>query len=464
MLKNRIFLYYNLVVVIIQGGVRLKKVFSFVLALLILFSSVPVHAAGNTENFPSLYSDYIYLAEKSTEKVLFQSNSTTQVATGYLSKIVTGMLVLESVTDFEEVVTVTQSDISGTESDTSAFLKNGEEMTVADLLYCLLVRGGCDAANVLARHVSGDVDSFVAKMNEYATSLGCENTVFKNPSGIDAPGQHTTAYDMYLIARAASDSDAYMSYADIAFKRIAPTNKTPDDRYFISNNYMLVTSTSVDKKYRDAYYYSKAHGIMSSETDDSGNSVVTLFRSGETECICVVLNAPRDPDTNFRGSYLDAKALGTWVFSSYRINTIATAKTVICEAPVSRSSKADYVVLTLAQDVTALFPTGTTVKDFETVTTLKENIKAPVKKGQVLGRIEYYYAGELYAASDLVAQNDLDSNTVLIVIDKMMTVISNPITWASVIAIVVIAIVIFAGKIRRRRRANMYRDANRFRK
>jgi len=122
------------------------------------------------------------------------------------------------------------------------------------------------------------------------------------------------------------------------------------------------------------------------------------------------------------------------------------------------------VVLTLAQDVTALFPTGTTVKDFETVTTLKENIKAPVKKGQVLGRIEYYYAGELYAASDLVAQNDLDSNTVLIVIDKMMTVISNPITWASVIAIVVIAIVIFAGKIRRRRRANMYRDANRFRK
>ncbi len=442
----------------------MKRIFLPLLAMLVLFSSASVHAADNSESFPSLYSDYIYLAEKSTGKVLFQSNSNTQVATGYLAKIVTGMLVLETVTDFDDVITVTQSDIAGTENDTSAFLKNGEEMTVADLLYCLLVRGGCDAANALARYVSGDIDTFVTKMNEYALSLGCENTVFKNPSGMDASGQHTTAYDMYLIARAASDSDAYMSYADIAFKRIAPTNKTPDDRYFISNNYMLVTSTSVDKKYRDAYYYSKAHGIMSSETDDSGNSVVTLFRSGETECICVVLNAPRDPNTNFRGSYLDAKALGTWVFSSYRINTIAAAKTVICEAPVSRSSKADYVVLVLAQDVTALFPTGTTVKDFETVTTLKENIKAPIKKGDVLGHIEYYYEDELYAACDLIAQNDLDSNTVLIVIDKMMTVISNPITWISVIAIAVIAIVVFAGKIRRRRRVNMYRDANRFRR
>lgn len=443
----------------------MKKAISFLLLLILLISTAPVaNAAGANDNLPYLYSDYIYLAEKSTEKVLYQSNAKTQIPTGYLAKIVTGMLVIREVEDLSVVMTVTQEDIDGTANEVSAFLKNGEEMSISDLLYCLLVRGGSDAANALARYVSGDRDTFVELMNSYVKELGCEQTVFKNPAGIDAPGQYTTAYDMYLIGRAASDSDVFMSYADVSFKRIASTNKTSDDRYFTSNNYLLVTSTSVDKKYRDAYYYSKAHGMMSSETDASGNSVVTLFRNGETECICVILNAPRDPNTNFRGSYMDAKALGTWVYSSFRITTIAEAKTAICEAPVSRSSKADYVVLVLESDITVLFPINTEPDDLETVTTVNENIKAPIKKGDVLGTIEYYYDGQLYATSNLVAQNDLASNAVLVVIDKMMTIIASPITWLVVALVIVVIILLVAGRIKRNRRKNMYRDANRFRK
>ncbi len=168
-----------------------KKVLYIILILSIIFPTISLAEDINLTNdskvnadFSTLniYSDCILLVEEDTGDVLFEKNAHEKMYPASTTKILTAIIVLEEC-DLDDTVTVSNSALAAVPPDyTTAKLQAGEQFSVLDVLYAMLLPSGNDAANVLAEHVSGSISAFADKMNEKAKLLGAENSHFTNPS------------------------------------------------------------------------------------------------------------------------------------------------------------------------------------------------------------------------------------------------------------------------------------------
>ena len=185
----------------------MKRAFSFFLAVILLICAciLPGSAAFNASlDTMGISADIVLLLNLDSNTVIFDKNADKVTAPASLTKITTAILTIENCQDLDAVVTVKQSSIdaiAGTNSSTAGLLA-GEELTVRQLLYCLLVRSANEAAVILADYIGGgSVPAFVQMMNDFAASLGCTNTHFVNPHGLDAEGHYSTARDLALITQ-----------------------------------------------------------------------------------------------------------------------------------------------------------------------------------------------------------------------------------------------------------------------
>ena len=135
--------------------------------------------------------------------VIYGKNSKEQYFPASITKIMTALLVLENCS-LDETVTFSRDAVYNVESgSTNAGIDEGEQMTVEDALYAMMLKSANEAANALAEHVSGTREAFGELMTARAKELGCQNTSFKNPSGLNDPEHYTTARDFALIVQAA---------------------------------------------------------------------------------------------------------------------------------------------------------------------------------------------------------------------------------------------------------------------
>ena len=168
-------------------------------------------------------------------------------------------------------------------------------MTVYDLLSAMMIASGNDAATLLAISVGGDLKGFVKLMNEKADELSMDGSHFQNPHGLTDENHYTTAHDLARAAREAMRDEDFRKIVGSKTLKIAPTNKTESERYYINTNNLLSTL-----RY-SKYYYDKATGIKTGHTEAAGSCLVASAKSGEKELICVVLKSEH--------SHEDAKAL-----------------------------------------------------------------------------------------------------------------------------------------------------------
>jgi len=131
----------------------------------------------------------------------------------------------------------------------TADLKEGEELTVDQLLHILLIASANDAAVVLAERVSGSVPDFAVLMNEKAKEIGCENTNFVNPDGVHDENHYSTAYDLALIGRYAMQNETFRSIVCETSYTLEPTNKDDKEREFTTTNFLLTTSSAYHYQY-----------------------------------------------------------------------------------------------------------------------------------------------------------------------------------------------------------------------
>ena len=177
----------------------MKKVLLF---LLLFFTCI-------RESFASTSSAYEYvLMDMKTGRVIDGKNYNTPALIASITKIMTCTLAIES-NKLDEVVVVDDTILDSFGS--GIYIKVGEKIKLRDLLYGLMLRSGNDAALMIAKYVSGSVDSFVNNMNNKANEIGMKNTVFNNPSGLDEVdgGNYSTAYDMALLTKYAMKYDEY---------------------------------------------------------------------------------------------------------------------------------------------------------------------------------------------------------------------------------------------------------------
>ena len=344
-------------------------------------------------------------------------------------------------------------------TDAVAYAKNIHEknypasltkvMTVKQLLQCMLIVSANEACNILAEWDAGSIAAFVDAMNAKAKALGCENTHFVNPSGLHDPDHYTSAWDLYLITKAAMQYPEFMEICDSA-KAVIPATNLSKERTLYTTNHLLSTWRVIG--YRDK----RAHGIKTGSTSDAGHCLISSAQEGELHFVSVVMGAERIEENGVGNllNFSETSHLFDYGFKNFAYRTILEDKEIIQEVPVSLS-KTDYVTVHPANNVESLFPRDLDPAELDRVISLPETVEAPVTAGDKLGTMELRDGDTVYASVDLLASSDVTADKFMVFRHNVSLFFKKPAvkTVAIVLAVLLVLLVIFrlTGLSRRRR-------------
>lgn len=386
---------------------RLTFIISTMLIVSILISMflLPASATYNDDvTAPNFESNVVYMESLDYGTVIFDRNSKTEVAIASLTKITTALVVLENCTDLDKQITVEQSTLNalaGTDSSTAG-IKAGEILTVRQLLNLLLVRSANEAACILAEYVGGSVDKFVDMMNEYVKALGCEHTHYMNVHGLDAEGHYSTAEDLAIIIKHALENEIFVDITSQATYTLAATNMRDEITY--SNTNLLLSNKS-------GYYYEYCTGIKTGSTDDAGLCLASVAEKNGCRYLCIIMGGDYVGASHSNGAFRETIQAYKWVYENIQLKIVAKKTTVVDVVDVDLAKGTDHVRLVPAEDVTALIPTSVDTSSIlvETVEgSVPESVKAPIKAGDVIGKANVTFGGDIIATVDLVAGEDVD--------------------------------------------------------
>ena len=247
------------------------------------------------------------IVETNTGKIIYEKDIYEQNYPASVTKILTAILTIENC-NLDDVATVSQTAISQIPTGyVIAPLYVGEQITIKDLLYALMLKSANDAAYVLAEHVGGSVDGFSEMMNKKAEELGCKNTHFVNPNGIHNQNHYTTAYDMYLISNYAMKNEKFKEVVSTYEYTLSPTNKHP-----LKDRIMKNTNNFVNPK--NAYYNKIINGIKTGTTKQAGNCLITNSSDNGLEFITVVLGAQ-----TANSKFSETKKMISFAYDNYKL-------------------------------------------------------------------------------------------------------------------------------------------------
>ena len=438
-------------------NLRFFSIFLVLVLLTGLFSSV-AYAAPEDDSFEQITvaAKAALLVDGDSGQVLLEQNADAQLYPASITKCMTALLVLEAVNEgklsLDQVVTASQTAIDMLTADSStAGIKVGEQLTVEQLLYCVMVQSANEACYILAEAVCGDIDTFVAKMNVRAQELGCENTNYVNPCGLHDPQHYTSARDIYLVTKEAMKYSLFMTMAGTT-KYVLPATNMSKERICRTTNYLLDQWRAV------GYLYSPAKGIKTGHTSDAGYCLVSYAEKNDRSLIAIVLGAEAVKDENGNTkiqSFSESKRLLEWGFSDFHRTTILDKSELIEQIPVTLSRKTNYVVVHPAESVETLLPKNLSPEDLIREITLDDtSVKAPVTLDQKLGTITLKdSSGAVYVTTDLLALNDVPASKILVLLYHLELFFDHLIVKiAAVVLLVLLALAIITLLRRRPRR------------
>ena len=422
---------------------KTKRFLALFLVLILSFCLVPPALADEPAlpKEPDINCQAALLVDYNTGLPLYAKNEHQEMYPASLTKIMTALLVLEAVDSgklsLTDSLTASRSAMTtGLDEDGSnAGIQEGEIMTVEQYLTCMLVVSANEACNVLAEAVSGSVSAFVDAMNAKAQALGCENTHFVNASGLHDPQHYTSAWDLYLITRAAMEHEDFMRICDTG-KAVIPATNLSEERTLHTTNYLIDVWRS------RGYINADAHGIKTGSTDAAGHCLVSSAIRGSLHFVSVALGGERKTleDGEIRTySFYDTNQLFKWAFENFSYQTVALETEEIQEVPVELS-KTDHVTVHPAGDAEVLLPKTLSPDLLERDVELQASVDAPVSAGQKLGTMTLSYDGITYATLDLVASFDVEASRLKTLLRSIQDFFSK--TSVRVVGIIVLLLLI----------------------
>ena len=317
------------------------------------------------------------LMDADTGQVLYEKNPTEESLIASTTKIMTALVVLEQ-GDPEKTVMV-PAEAVGIEGS-SMYLKAGEELTVEQLLYGMMLSSGNDAAVALALSMDDSIEDFAARMNEKARDLGLSHTSFANPNGLDSEGNYSTAYDLAKITQAALNTPGFIEIVSAKTIQCGA-------HYLVNHNKLL-------------WQYDGALGVKTGYTKKAGRILVGAAEQKGRRLISVTINAPND--------WQDHKTMLDYGFSQYQETTVLSANQQVGQLPVISGTM---------QSVPAVVQDGLTAcllpeERAEITVYLPHFVYAPVEKGQEIGSAAVYLGekclGKLpvYAGADCLEMGE----------------------------------------------------------
>lgn len=433
--------------------------FRFLAVFLLLALFLPGSALALEDPAPQATAALV--VDATYGEVLYEMNAHEKRYPASITKIMTALLTLEAVERGElaldDIITAPPGIHFGLTADsTTQNIRNGEQMTLEDLLYCTLVASANEACNVLAYAVSGDTAAFVERMNQRAAELGMTGTHFTNTHGLHDDEHYTTAWDIWLVASEAMKNETFREMVATKSYTVPATNISKERTFYNTNGLLTAWKYS-------GYVYPPTIGIKTGTTTEAGYCLASAAELDGRTLYCVVLGAElvKQPDQSYRRmNFVESTRLLEWGFNNFSYRTIWESSEPVKQLPVTLS-ETDHVLVRSEGSISALLPKDVDPDDFtQTVTLYTDSVEAPVTKGQVLGEITLSYEGRDYGTLDLVALNDVERSELMYRIDRVEQFIAQP--WFKFAVIGVVAFVLFliilitALTRKKRRRARSY--------
>ena len=353
---------------------RFKVLLSLCLSLFFLFSYL----------IESVYADDIYIDAISaialdcdSKIVLYEKNAFTPIEIASTTKIITALVAIKCGNlDKKVVVSEKASSIRGSEIG----LKKGEEITLRELLYGLMLRSGNDAAIAIAEGISGSVDEFLKLMNEYALEIGLLNSNFESPHGLDSSNHYSTAYDLALVTVKAKEIKLFN---DIVSSKDIDAKDYNFTRSYHNINKILWTLPN-------------ATGVKTGYTGRAGKCLVTSVKIQNRDVVIITLNCtPRWKETEKISKYVE---------KNYEYKKLVSKGDIL--GYLNIKDEVENVEIISKRDI--IIPVK---KDEDIQIKVKKplyEVCAPIQEGQKVGRVEIYTNNKLLFTEALVAKNSVE--------------------------------------------------------
>ncbi|QEY34011.1 D-alanyl-D-alanine carboxypeptidase [Caproiciproducens galactitolivorans] len=362
---------------------KLKKLSACFLVVTMLVSILPVRAAALSD--AEVKAPSALLMESQTGKVLYEKNAHEKRPCASITKVMTLLLVMEALDSGKIKLTdmVSASEHAASMGGSDIWLKPGETMTVDDMLKATVIASANDAAVALAEYVSGSEDEFLQQMNQKAKQLGMNDTCFKNCNGLDEDGHVTSAYDVAVMSRELIKHKKIFDYTKIWIENIRG-GKT-----------QLVNTNKLLKSYRGIT------GLKTGTTGKAGSCISATAERDNVKLISVILGA-----SNTKDRFSSACTLLDYGFANWAVTTPALPKEAL--KPINVINGMNPTVETTAETGSNILVPKGKANDIQYSVTLNENVTAPVKKGQIVGKIVYKLGNEVVKECPICAKNSVE--------------------------------------------------------
>lgn len=362
----------------------MKNFIAIILAIALLNSTIYVYANDDIE----ITAKSGIAMEMSTGKILYQHNAFEALPLASITKVMTMLLVAEALERGE----ISLEDMVSTSSHAASmggsqiWLKENEVMSVADLLKACAVASANDAAMVLAELVGGSEENFVGMMNIRAIELGMENTNFINPTGLDAAGHYSSAYDIAIM------SCELMKHEYITTLTCIWMDSLRDGATELVNTNKLVR------------FYEGCTGLKTGTTDDAGSCLAATASRDSMSVVTVVLGADNSTDR-----FSDAKKLLDMSFTNFSVYELTPDNTYMPLIKV-KGGLLEYVDVQV-EEYLSLVVDKADISTLKSAIMIEEEFAAPIAMGDVLGEILVLNGEEELAKLELIASHDVEAKT-----------------------------------------------------
>lgn len=347
----------------------------------------------------------VILYELDSETLVYSWNPDQRLDPSGMNKLMTALLALE-MGDPDAVVTVSRSALDSVAiGSVSAGLKAGEEITLRDLLYCMMVGSANDAAAVIAEYIGTSQAGFVGLMNQRAQELGCKNTQFMNANGLSHDDQYSTARDLAKITEAALRNELFVELFSAEKYTVPATNKS-EAREVVTTNYLMSKETIKNQ------FDERVTGGKTGALSTTDRSLISTAESGGRRYLAVVMSAQGTVTANGLsvktfGSFEETRALLDHGFGNYSIRQVLDQNQIMGQFAVDGGE--NDVIGCPATSVSVSLPKDAAASDVTYKAAAASSLlTAPIKKGQVIGTVEVWYKNLCVGQCDMIAVHAVD--------------------------------------------------------
>ena len=355
------------------------------LIICVIFGCGFVYAEDETSLAENAKSAIIM--EASTGDILFEKNSYEKLPPASMTKIMTMLLIKENIENgnisWDDEVTASEN--ASSMGGSQIFLEAGEVMSVKDMVKGIAIASGNDAAVAMAEKIAGTEEEFVKLMNNRAKELGLENTNFKNVTGLEAENHYSSAHDMAVMARELIKHEKILEFTGTYEDYL---RENTDKKFWLVNTNKLVR------------FYQGVDGLKTGYTGEAGYCLTSTMKRGNMRIITVVMN---EPDSATRNS--ETVKMLDYAFGMYKVDTIVAKGKVVEKREIPSGDKVN-IEISAKSDINVLRRKMDKDRDISYKTEVYD-IKLPVNKGDVVGKIYLYEGSKKIGSGDLTVKDNV---------------------------------------------------------